>query len=181
MFRLYVILGLLCTVEIGAILNRREARKLRERWDFSEEYLHNLQAYFESNGRDIELYTWLIENSVKMQHELGPSGRIDYKPPAANHIVRNMQMVVNLVPELHGWLTEGRFFGAEQVDGLYRMLQEALIRHRGVLAEGLREKENEHVATSRAVTIGEFRYVCQKAEFRLWEEYKERLCEPGYC
>ena len=69
---------------------------------FAEQFLGQLSKYGESGGKDELAYEWLTRNSNKMQNDLGHQGIFtSYKPLGANYLLRNVPIILNLLPQLH--------------------------------------------------------------------------------
>lgn len=114
---------------------RRIAATVRERADFAHSFRELLLEYLSSGGRDHIAYARLIERSPRMQRELGSAGTMSYRPAATNYIVHNYQIVLNMLPEYHREMHDD-FLSTTQSPRYYaQSLQEALLRHRGELAE----------------------------------------------
>lgn len=74
--------------------------RIRFATDFLDKYHILMNSYFSSHNIDAEAYHWLTLHSARMQLLMGPFGIVDYRPPYANYILRNYQMVLNALPEI---------------------------------------------------------------------------------
>jgi hypothetical protein len=110
---------------------------------FAIEYQNTLVRYLKSGGRDNEAYTWLVHRSVKMQTELGALGVLHgYKPPAANYFIKDYQIVLNMLHELHTSLQSGLPIPS-LIDGFAHTLQDTIIRHVGVLDDRISASQQQ--------------------------------------
>lgn len=97
--KIIVLVVLTFVLIIGRIKLKKLQNKLIEQKNFSEEYIRKFQKYIESNGRDLNVYTWLITKSVKMQNYMGELGVLSvFSPPLRQVSYRNYQIIVNMIP-----------------------------------------------------------------------------------
>ena len=72
--------------------------------NFAIDYLNKFRefskAYLDNNNFDSKLYEWLIFNSTKIQTQLGSYGVLAYRPPFANYMFENYQIIVNTLPKM---------------------------------------------------------------------------------
>ena len=111
-------------------------RSVKKRDDFWNEYMNSLKSYLESNGGDFSSYAWMIENSMKMQRQMGVIGLFHhFRPAFSNDSYRNYPVLVNHLPKLHAVLTQrSNDFGNQA--GQYRsQIIESMLRHRGEIKE----------------------------------------------
>ncbi len=86
---------------IGYMDFRNTLRELVSTLNFSEEFLNNLNNYFQCKGNDNISYDWLLQNSGRIQKKLGLIGiAAHYKPPFANYTYSNYQIIINTLPSL---------------------------------------------------------------------------------
>jgi hypothetical protein len=143
MSRLYAILLLFVVAVIGIITVQVKRRNISQRIDDSGAYFKCLQDYARSQGKDMAKYTWLVEQSDKMQLELGINGIISYKPPAASYFMNDYPVIINLLPELHREFNDRIFPDDGLTNNLSLMLQETLLRHIGSLKELNKEVDGQ--------------------------------------
>lgn len=90
---------LLLALGIGKIIY--SAVRIQERIDFLTDYHNKLVAFLE-NPEDHPAHIWLVEHMDEAQEKLGGAGIIDgYRPPYANYMLTNYQILINLIPKLH--------------------------------------------------------------------------------
>ncbi|HDR7540382.1 hypothetical protein F8514_08930 [Bacillus toyonensis] len=93
-------------VIIGLIKHSKTLNKLENNIKFLNEYNKSFVLYLNhyrgktSSVEEDQLYTYLIKNSLKAQRTLGSLGEIDYQPAFSNYIIKNYQLVVNVVSSL---------------------------------------------------------------------------------
>jgi len=129
---IYLLLGVIFS--IGFITNLREFLQYKKRDDFAYEYFNNLKKYIESGGNDNISFTWLTSKSSKIQNQMGTFGIVGYKPPGANYIHNNYQLIVNGLSELRQNYSE-RYIMDRLANEMAATLQEALIRYIGHLED----------------------------------------------
>ena len=118
--------------------------ELKKRKDFIFEFSSKLVEFSGKPEFDNALYFWLTQNSVAIQSELGPYGIIAYKPPAADYMYPNYQIIVNLLPELRRAKTGTYLFqDYETQREQASMCLDVLIRYSGVLEQWLKETRND--------------------------------------
>ena len=127
----YLILCLISVFLIGFIREFIKKCNLEKKKNFSIEFLNILGQYCSSNGRDEEKILWLIHRSTKMQRIMDVWGITDYKPPFANYICKNYQIIVNFITELRKHFDDTilRSSAYQYAQGI----QEAITRFIGVL------------------------------------------------
>ena len=125
---------------IGFLTLRNQIVRIYKSLDFVEEFRTKFIDYCNSRGNDSEAYTWITLNSPKMQREMGAYGTYEaFKPPAANYMIKNYQIIMNMIPELRRYIdmsneSMGTMF-ASTIDGYIKAIDEALLRYIGVLNE----------------------------------------------
>lgn len=102
MSRFQIILILIVIALIGWLQLIYKFQRVNRKEKYAVEYLNKFKKYVESQGKDNDTYGWMIYESVKMQRQLGILGiMLNYKPPGANYMHRNYQVLMNMLPELH--------------------------------------------------------------------------------
>jgi len=146
MARVAAALAICALFGFGFVRLWRQRARLEGRSEFALEYLTRLQAYIGSGGEDSDAYTWLTHRANKMQGDMGTAGILEgYRPPFAQYMLRNYPIVLNMLPELRN-ASPG---GGRDLSGLFDQyaaaLQEALIRHQGLLADHI-DRASEQLA-----------------------------------
>lgn len=77
-------------------------RKFNYSVDFTNHFRDFGSQLVEHEYFDSEKYQWLMMNSSKMQSMMGSYGVVSYKPPFANYMYKNYQLVVNGIREIKG-------------------------------------------------------------------------------
>jgi len=129
---IYLLFGVMFL--IGFITNLREFLQYKKRDDFAYEYFNNLKKYIESGDDNNISFTWLTSKSSKIQNQMGTFGIVGYKPPGANYIHNNYQLIVNGLSELRQYYSE-RYIMDRLANEMAATLQEALIRYIGHLED----------------------------------------------
>lgn len=144
--RAILVFALVLVLSLGLLSLIREKSHVSEDIAFSDEFMHKLKAYVESNGRDNEPYAWLTHRSSKMQKILGAYGvYASYRLPYANLQYQNYPIILNILPELRKTL-EDKFLSRGGLAQQYAFsLQETIIRYGGVLED----RENEFFKSIR--------------------------------
>ena len=122
----YVIIGLVVMIGIGFASTWRGMFREAQRRDFAVEYLQKFRqfALTSEDGFDGELYYWLTHRGPKIQDELGIFGVASYRPPAANYMFNNYQLIINILPEIRSGVVNSYQIAS---------CEEALIRYIGWL------------------------------------------------
>lgn len=92
-------------------------------------YLNNLYSS-KTIPLDNSTYVELLTKSAHIQNLLGDVGRIDYREPFANYVIRNLQVVVNFIPHLQN---------PQYKDEEFRLLQSVLLIRIGQYEELLNQ------------------------------------------
>lgn len=135
-------LVLVCLV-LGAIaltglLSLVRARvQLTEALSFTLEFQDNLHALLQQGGR--ETYEWLTRNAVRMQHQLGGFGVVTFRPPYANYVVNNYEVVTNGLAEIRKALSDGLLARGGLAAQYHALIDDALMRHQGIVQERARQ------------------------------------------
>lgn len=138
--RYFAILVIAIVLIIGYVQTRSEYKDLRKRKDLIVEFGNKFNEFCKQSEFDNQLYFWLVQNSVLVQSELGSFGIVAYKPPSANYMIPNYQVIVNLIPELRREKTDNSMFRDMAIYHEHANLcLEVLIRYLGLLEKWLGE------------------------------------------
>lgn len=124
----------------GGITLLRRVIATVENLEYANEFRNRFIEYCNSQGKNSDAYTWLTLNSARMQSEMGALGVYEaFKPPAASYMIRNYQIITNMLPELRRYIDQdreslGTMFGST-IDSYMKAIDEALLRYIGVLQE----------------------------------------------
>lgn len=144
MSRFQIILILIVIALIGWLQLIYKFQRVNRKEKYAVEYLNKFKKYVESQGKDNDTYGWMIYESVKMQRQLGILGiMLNYKPPGANYMHRNYQVLMNMLPELHRTFNSDLLVFSSLVSDYVQILQEMLVRHLGVLNEERNDIKSE--------------------------------------
>ena len=97
------VIALIVLSGIGLLRVIHKVKVQNEQKNFSINYLNNFREFANGlmNGSfDGEKYQWLKLNSSKMQIMMGSYGVATYKPPGANFMYNNYQVIVNGITEI---------------------------------------------------------------------------------
>lgn len=139
MDRILIIIVLAAIFGIGFWRIARRVRQIDEERTFAAEFHQHLVKYVNSTGQAQDSYFWLTKQSTKMQSQLGSLGYITYRPPFANYVINNFQIIVNLLPELRKSL-DGTLSGYNTSE-YAMMLQDCLLRQDGILERRREQSE----------------------------------------
>ena len=121
-------------VFIGLHEVNKRLRHLKEKRARVEEFLKNLKLFVESGAKDRQAYFRMVHQSALVQRDIGSYGLMSYRPPYANHMFHNCQMVVNLLSEIDRWIQDDdMFLSLKPGRALVQTLQESLVRFLGVI------------------------------------------------
>ena len=138
--RAILVFALVLVLSLGLFRLIREKSHVSEEIAFSDEFMHKLKTYVESNGRDNEPYAWLTHRSSKMQKILGAYGvYASYRPPYSDFQFQNYPVILNMLPELRKTLENDVLSRGDLAHQYAVTLQETILRYVGVLED----KESE--------------------------------------
>ena len=102
---LIVALGFLALLIVGFISLLRDLGVLVEKHNFLTEFRNRFVkfaiAYFDDQKLEDKEYQWLLENVDEASSTLGGADAMTYRPPFANYIVNNYQLLINLIPSFN--------------------------------------------------------------------------------
>ncbi len=141
---LSLLAGLAVITVIGFFKVRRVFHDLNEKREEADLFLKLLERYRASGGADSDAYTKLTCMSPRIQANLGALGMITYKPPGAQFMIKNYQVVVNELPELKRWLATDDLFstikpGQQSAD----LIRDTIVRYVGVLDERRVQRQSQ--------------------------------------
>lgn len=139
--RIIALMILLGTLVLGFARLLTAHRQVKRKIAFASEYTNTFMQFAQADETNAALYTWLVRNSVKMQHEIGIYGIVDYKPPGSFKFIPNYQIILNLLPEIFESRRE-RFgpFSSRYKDKVLHFW-ETLTRYSGILEEQFEESK----------------------------------------
>ena len=123
---------------MGFIMKIFEIRQLNNRLDFTVDYFNNLGRILDSKKKgkvDMELYVWLTEKVIKMQHELGENGVVFYQDRLVGVRHSSYQLLPNFLPQIIGNEDFGNSILLERFDQYARTCFDMFLRHKGDLDE----------------------------------------------
>jgi hypothetical protein len=68
---------------------------------FRNKFIKFAVAYFEQDKLNEGEYRWLLENVDEASLMLGSAARMTYRPPFANYIINDYELLINLIPEFN--------------------------------------------------------------------------------
>jgi len=142
MIVIYIIIGIFLVTALGFFLYKKREKTIVDEINFTDNYREHLTTFLESNGQDMESYSWLIDRSVKMQRMMGGLGKISYTPPYSQYRISNQDIVIGFVPQIKKEFENELNTIAPNFQTLTfysDSLQEALIRFVGVEYDQLEE------------------------------------------
>lgn len=136
MDRIYVLIAACGLAAVGFITLWHRSGVVADRHELAMEFLERLKRYYESAGSDLESYSWLLQRSNRMQLQMGSNGVFDYRPPFESYIIRNYQLIVNMLPELRKELDRHDPLTHRPLAAQYaNIMQESLVRHLGTIED----------------------------------------------
>jgi hypothetical protein len=118
------VIALIIVSVIGLLRVNRKVKAQSEYRNFAINYLNNFREFSSglmNESFDAEKYQWLKLNSSKMQIMMGSYGVATYKPPGANFMYNNYQVIVN-------GITEIKDMYVRMVDGFGLSLEKKMLR-----------------------------------------------------
>lgn len=112
---LITIVALIILVIIGFLATLSKIKNISKQKDFTIEYHNKLLTVVNSvneeaknrvNAFDSKTYTWLQENAIKMQSELGSDGVHDMIDNLQGIKITNYQVIVNILPSISEFVRE---------------------------------------------------------------------------
>lgn len=97
---------------------------------FSTGYLQKFSEYMNSQGRNMDAYTFLTMNGNKMQNMLGRQGLVTIREPYVG-IHSNLPIIINGLSRINQYF--GEFFLERDRNQYANMIQEAILREIGDL------------------------------------------------
>ena len=97
--RVWLLLSVVVMVLIEFIIQMFRIKKISEEEEFVMLFHNKLFEYVDSNGND-EIFVWLTRNASKMQRLMGSFGHVSYRPPFANYMINNYQIIINGIDEI---------------------------------------------------------------------------------
>lgn len=134
---LLVVLAIGAVGLVGLVSLLRIRRQLGGALSFSLEFQHSLHALLEQRSR--ETYEWLTRNAVRMQHELGGTGVVTFRPPFANYVVNDYPVVLNGLAEIRKALSDDLLARGDLPAQYHALVDDALMRHQGIVLEKTRQ------------------------------------------
>lgn len=128
----WFLLALAALFAIGLVALRRSVSKIAADLDFICEYREKFHVFAAQD--DSQAYAWLTLNANRMQAQMGTQGLMTFKPPFANHMIRNYPIVLNILPEVRKCLND-ELLSQSLLSDYASLLDEALMRYQGSLLE----------------------------------------------
>lgn len=96
-FTAFLAIGFFSLVkDINSLVNKHDLLM-----EFRNRFVAFAVEYFENENLEEREYRWLLENVDEVNATLGGSATMTYKPPFANYIVKNYELLINLLPEFN--------------------------------------------------------------------------------
>lgn len=128
----WFLLALALLFAIGFVALLRSASKLAADLAFAAEYREQFHTFVDQDNS--YAYAWLTLNANRMQAQMGSQGLMTFKPPFANHMVRNYPVVLNVLPEIRKCLAD-QLLSRNLLSEYASLFDEALMRYQGSLRE----------------------------------------------
>lgn len=101
MDRLAIILTLAFLAGIGYLKISSKIAQEKMKSELASEFQWKLFEFVDSRGRNNEAYTWLLQNSYRMQEILGAFGIMSsLRVPFSNYVYKNYPVILNFIPQV---------------------------------------------------------------------------------
>ena len=151
--RLSGIIALLLVSAIGYLRMTRDISRLDKQYGEVENFLSRVRLFLQGGPESEKVYARLIFDTPRIEFLMGSMGRSDFKPPAANYVVRNYAIISNMLPEIRKFRSEGIL--QRYADQYGDSVQEALIRWLGATNTSLtqlrQQRKNPFIALREGI------------------------------
>lgn len=129
---------------IGIVRQMYAVRGVKKRIDEVQQFLTKFTVWCNGEGKDHEAYVWLQRRVNDIQGAVGATGVISYRPPFANYMFTNYQLLLNELPDIRRQFSDGhyRYLGGDHLLGQIHSVTDCLQRFIGI-AEGVRDREKK--------------------------------------
>ena len=128
----WFLLALAALFAIGLVSLLRSVSDVASNLEFTREYRDKFHEFVDQGNS--QAYAWLTLNANRMQAQMGSQGLMTFKPPFANHMIRNYPVVLNVLPEVRKCLSD-ELLSRSLLNDYASLLDEALMRYQGSLFE----------------------------------------------
>lgn len=128
----WFLLALAALFAIGLVSLLRSVSDVASNLEFAREYRDKFHEFVDQDNS--QAYAWLTLNANRMQAQMGSQGLMTFKPPFANHMIRNYPVVLNVLPEVRKCLSD-ELLSRSLLNDYASLLDEALMRYQGSLLE----------------------------------------------
>lgn len=136
--RLLAALLMAATIVTGYVSALVERSALKNKLQFTNQFMGKLVEYAKSGLYDEEAYEWMIRKSEKMQDDLGRIGVFaSYKPAGANYVIYNVPVILNMLPQLHTYANDEWLRDRPVTEDVYNSVRDAVLRHIGTLENSI--------------------------------------------
>ncbi|ACO26420.1 hypothetical protein MRY88_10065 [Bacillus cereus] len=127
-------LAIFILIIIGLIKQLKTLNRLQNDIEFLYEFNNNFVSYLDNyrgktnDAEENQLYVYLISNSPKVQKLLGNLGEFYYQPAFSNYIVRNYQLIDNVVASLRSHNDIDSVLSKPMLSEEFQMVNNQLLR-----------------------------------------------------
>lgn len=114
-----------------------------ERHNDVADYLEKFNLFIEKDDKDSKVYSSLLFDSDKIQNILGSFGICDLRPPFANYLIKNYQIILNAIPEIKKEIEEPYRISNNILRHYADLVTQSLIRFGGSSSEAIKEYNSD--------------------------------------
>ena len=143
MSRIIIILIVIGIMSIGLLRILFWRRKMLERHNNVADYLEKFNLFIEKDDKDLKVYSSLLHDSDKIQNILGSFGICDLRPPFANYLINNYQIILNAIPEIKKEIEDPYRNTSNSLKHYIDLVSQSLIRFGGSSSEAIKEYNSD--------------------------------------
>jgi hypothetical protein len=139
MSRVIIILLVFGIIVIGYLRLSYLKRRLFKEHNIVADYLEKFNLFIEKEDKDLTVYSSLLFDSDKIQNTIGNFGICDLRPPFANYLIKNYQIIINAIPEIKKELEDSYRISNKSGQNYIDLVTQSLIRYGGSSSELIKE------------------------------------------
>ncbi len=143
MNRIILTLIVVAVMSIGLLRILYWRRKMIERHTTVADYLEKFNLFVAKDDKELKVYSSLLYDSDKIQNILGSYGICDLRPPFANYVIRNYQIILNAIPEIKKQIEEPYRISNNILNHYIDLVTQSLIRYGGSSNEAIKEYNSD--------------------------------------
>ncbi len=139
MSKVIIILFVFGIIVIGYLRLSYLKRRLFKEHNIVADYLEKFNLFIEKEDKDLTVYSSLLFDSDKIQNTIGNFGICDLRPPFANYLIKNYQIIINAIPEIKKELEDSYRISNKSGQNYIDLVTQSLIRYGGSSSELIKE------------------------------------------